>query len=364
MLKGLFLIGQNQYSVGKNFIQEIISDISTQGIKADLIDLSSQESISHHFKNKTDPESYNFILSYNAVGLDIVFEEEKLNKFTERKPVFCFLVDHPIHNMQRFIGLKVTLLCVSEEHVNFAKQCGFAAHLFRHAVSLEKKPLLNEFEDFDIKEGIIFPASYISADDTILKLKPVWDKINPIINNCNTITDFMGLLGVIPYQGQPAKLSLDSNILNICILVDRYLRAKEREKLLAYFMKNDINLTVIGRSVFQYKENYPNHEYIDSINFEDLLKKIKKSRFIAHHSPGFQRGLHERVVYPMSLGTLISSCEDLTSTIGDGYINIYPEDINIINRSDYIELQMINFNLVYKNNTWQTQLLPIINKTI
>jgi hypothetical protein len=34
---------------------------------------------------------------------------------------------------------------------------------------------------------------------------------------------------------------------------------------------------------------------------------MSKARYVAHNSPGFERGLHERVVVPLSMGTLVVS---------------------------------------------------------
>lgn len=360
MLKGLFIVGTNQYGVGTNFIRDIVADADTIHVHAELLDLANQASIQHHLHAKTDPDNFDFIFSFNGVGLEFNLEGKSLAKFAAEKPFFVFLVDHPLHLLQRFFGLPVILLCVSEEHVSFARLCGFKAFLFQHAVSSKLCASADGFLDYERKTGIVFPASYIDSKQLQQQLQPVWGSIGHLVTQSSSVTDFMGLLGVIPHNGQAVRVQLNQDVLAISRLVDFYLRGQARERLLARFQQAQIPITVVGRDALKYQTSFALHEYKETVSFTDLLAQIRSAKFVAHHSPGFQQGLHERVVYPMALGTLVIAQEPLGSILGAEYYDVDIANHLLIDQAHYQQLQAQNFRLV-QQHTWQLQLKDILS---
>lgn len=359
MLKGLFIVGTNQYGAGTSFIRDMVADADTLGIQSELLDLANQASIQYHLHAKTDPDKFDFILSFNGVGLEFNLEGKSLAKFAAEKPFFVFLVDHPLHLLQRFFGLKVVLLCVSEEHVNFARLCGFTAFLFRHAVGSKLCVGEETFFDYEQKAGIIFPASFIDTAQLQQQLQPVWGTIGHLLAQSSSVTDFMGLLGVVPHNGKVATVQLNQEVLAVTRLVDFYLRGQAREKLLARFQQAQIPLTVVGRDVQKYQACFTLHEYKETVSFTDLLAQIRSAKYIAHHAPGFQQGLHERVVYPMALGTLIIAQEPLSPVLGADYYDVDIANYPLIDKTRYQQLQTQNARIV-QQHTWQAQLTALL----
>lgn len=360
MLKGLFLVGTNQYGVGTRFVTDIVQDAALSGVHTELLDLANQASIQHHLQAKTDPDNFDFILSFNGVGLEFNLEGKSLAAFAAEKPFFVFLVDHPLHLLERFLGLKVILLCVSEEHVSFAKACGFTAFLFRHAVSSALCTGEDAFCHYEQKSGILFPASYIDTAQLQQQLQPVWSSVGHLIAQSSSVTDFMGLLGVIPYKGKAATVQLNQDVLAVTRLVDFYLRGQARENLLARFQQAQISLTVVGRDVQKYHPHFALHQYQEQRSFTDLLAQIAAAKFIAHHTPGFQHGLHERIVYPMALGTLIIAEEPLSTVFGAEYYDVDIGNHSLIDQAYYQQLQAQNFRLV-QQHSWQVQLSALFS---
>ena len=115
----------------------------------------------------------------------------------------------------------------------------------------------------------------------------------------------MQLLEVLPLGIRPASVQLYENIQGICNFADFYIRGRQRQQFLHDCTDKNLKLCVIGRQSNRYKDTFPSHQYEEAMPFEQLLQRISMARCVAHNSPGFQRGLHERVTYPLALGSLV-----------------------------------------------------------
>jgi hypothetical protein len=303
----LFMSANNQYGVVSTFIDEMISDISLLNHHVDHINITSIPVFVEEL-SKLDLGSYDAVVSFTGIGLDFEFNGEAIIKTFQSNPsckVYVYLVDHPIYQMIRFFQFDVTLLCVDKDHVQFAKACNMNAVYLPHGVcsSTLVEPKL---EIIAAKQDeILFPVSYFDVHKAKQPLEPIWHDIGDLIESSRNITDFMQKIGLMPFNGRPSTRSLDNNLHNICIKTDQYQRALKRQNLLLDCNNANIKLTIIGRDVEQYSTVAPLHEYLPMENFSDLRKRIAKAKFLLHQQPGFENGLHERIIESAAQNTLV-----------------------------------------------------------
>lgn len=364
MKKGLVIIGSNQYGVVSEFISGIRQDLQSLNITTELLDLNSPSSIEYQASREDRFDEFDFFISFNAVGLDLSFNGMMLTEVMKRKPVFVFLVDHPLHLITRFIGLNVILLCVDQEHVGFAQLCGIRAHFFPHAVPADMVAGPTEFSGMAQKHGILFPASYFDTAQWRQKLQPVWHQVGHFLENCQSVTRFMQHLQVLPSGNKPATVGLDHNIQLLSIYADFYIRGRQREKILQLCQDSGLAITVVGNGSQQYKNRFPLHQYLDAVPFKTLLSLIQNARFVLHNSPGFELGLHERIVYPMALGTPVV-CDLLARPdriLGADYQLLTINNIAGMNAAQYLQIQHENRAMIRQRHTWRYQLQSLMRE--
>lgn len=359
MRNALLVIGSNQYGVVSEFFNGMREDLATLGIHTHLLDVASEETIQQSERSLEPLDHYDFVVTFNAVGLDIKIGEQTLTDYAQSHPLYVFLVDHPIHLIQRFVGVKATILCIDEEHVSFCQLCGFQANYFPHAVSaksLEGRTLIPLSEKTD---EVIFPVSYFDEASALEKLKPVWHQISNLVEQSTTVTRFLQLLGVLPLGNRPATIALDENIRRIALLVDKYLRARERSATLEHTQKYGIKLTLLGNGVERYQTRFSFHDFQGKADLVELKNRIHRAKFVLHNSPGFEMGLHERVVLPLSLGTLvIAQSHYIRQKIPSGVVTI--EASQQLDEQAYAEQQQAGFETIKQNHTWLNRFTTLL----
>ncbi|GGO73830.1 hypothetical protein [Bowmanella pacifica] len=305
----LFITGQNQYGVVSHFLDGMREDLESVGVRTDSLSVESEQHIHRDLPQLLPLQEYDQLISFNGMGLHLEQAELSVPQYLKQRPVWVFCVDHPMHILKRIIGLNVILLCVDEEHVSFAQLCGFNARLFPHAIGKQQLANTSMMPLEDKSNEVVFPVSYMDSGSHRQALTPYWSQIGHWVEQSRSVTRFMQFIGVLPIGNRPASLTLNEQILRLCVTVDSYLRAKQREACLHFFAQQNVNLTVIGRNSHCYQSIAPTHQYLNAMDFTDLQQKIAAARYVVHNSPGFERGLHERVIYPLALGTLVLTFE-------------------------------------------------------
>lgn len=353
-MKILFLYGKNQYNVVSTFINEMIEDICLLGHSVDLIDAFNGDAC--RYSNLALSE-YGAVISFTGIGLrDPIDGSMLIDKVREKAniPVFVYLVDHPIYQMKRFFDLKVIVLCVDEDHCVFAELCGLQASYFPHATA---SYLIKEASPKKVslkKEQILFPISYFNEQEHRDKLEGVWAQLGPAIEASTNITEFMQRIGLLPYNDQPVKVSLNQNVLSICTIVDKYLRGKDRRDLLLECHEQNISLTVIGKDSDQYKIDAPSHTFLPAADFSEIRKKIAASKFVLHQQPGFKKALHERVIESAVQGTLVVT-KDSSDIKGLKQLLIEIDDMQTISDKEYEQRVLAAQKEVEIQFTWLAQ---------
>lgn len=301
-MHALFITTDNQYGVVHHFIQGMRDDLEILGIQSHRVNVLSLQSTDYSLLPLSQ---YELVISFNGVGLTLSVDGESITDYMGKRPVFIYTVDHPIHFLDRFLGKNVVMLCVDQEHVAFCQLCGLTAVYFPHAVSKKQYAEVKLIEPSEKNDEFLYPVSFFDEQHWLAKLKPVWDQVGHLIEQANTITRFMQFLSVLPLGDKPATVTLDSNIRQVCMFVDYYLRAKCRRECLQAFEAAGIALTVIGKESEKYNAVSSYHHYLPAIEFESLTSRIAQAKYLVHNTPGFELGLHERVVEPLALGTLV-----------------------------------------------------------
>ena len=361
-MKALFITGSNQYGVVSHFMQGMQFDLESMNVQIDELDVGSQQSLEKTLIGLEPLSKYDFIVSFNAVGLDTVVEGESIANYANKRPTFIFLVDHPLHLLQRFIGLNVKVLCVDQEHVAFCQLCQIKAVYFPHAISQQfidnqDKPSYEQKQD-----EVIFPVSFFDMKNAQTKLNPAWHQISTILDLSPNITRFMQLLGVLPLGNRPATVQLDENVQRICIFADLYIRGRLRNQFLRECGEKNIQLSVVGRGSQHYQEAFPFHRYSDAIPFEQLLQRMSAARYVAHNSPGFENGLHERVIYPLALGSLVVCDLPFVKTQFMAAIRTTHNAATHVEPDTYQKLSLQAQLSIQQQHTWRVRWEPLLKQ--
>lgn len=359
MRRVLFITGKNQYGVVDEFLTGMQADLAQLGFEFDELNLADQTAAQAAAEQLPDINEYTFIVSFNGVGNDIKLKGGSFAQYMQHKPIFLFMVDHPIRLIDRFIGtakhLQLHILCVAKEHVEFCQMCGVKAHYFPHAYAktkLEENAMLTLSDKSD---EVLYPVSYLDLAKQQQILQPVWHEISAIVNASENITQFMQALGIIPNGRQPASRQLNNNLLRVCLAVDLYLRAKDRLDTLTRCAEAGVKLTVIGNGVKQYQTQVDFHDYQDAISVDKLLQKIKQAKAVLHNSPGFIQGLHERIIFALANGTAVTHCKRMpfvTSELAETSSLVPISQINSLDALSYQNAQQLGFSFINQQHTW------------
>lgn len=337
------------------------ADLAAMNIATDELDVSDAHSLEKSAAQISELQHYAFIVSFNCMGLDITVEGYSVSEFAKHRKVFVMLVDHPLHLLHHLIGSNVTVLCIDQEHVGFCQVCQINALYFPHAVA---ESGLNR-EGFialeNKKDEIIYPVSYFDLAGSRKKLAPVWTQIGDVLEQVTNVTRFLQVIGVLPFGSKAATIPLDENVRSVAIFADFYIRAKSRLSFLEECYKKNLRLTVIGNSSEKYQDIVPYHRYEKALPFNLLKERMRQAKFVAHNSPGFELGLHERIVTPLSLGTLpLASMTFLKQTFGDAVVSF--DDTAHLKPSEYTDYLDKGYNKIAKEHTWRAQWTPIIEQ--
>tara|TARA_Y100000033_G_scaffold51239_1_gene64947 strand:+ start:10497 stop:11588 length:1092 start_codon:yes stop_codon:yes gene_type:complete len=355
-LKALFITGNNQYGVASHFLNGMQQDFASSGIESIELSLHNAEAIAHAEQQLKSDLDYDIVISFNGLGLDIVDNGQRILEECG-KPLYIFLVDHPLHLLPRFLGTKGTVLCVDKEHVTFCQLCGIKALFFPHAISAELMKEEAIVPEQEKSNEWLFPVSFFDVSHWREKLAPTWANIAPLVNQSQSVTRFMQLVGVLPLGKRPPTLELNNNVLQICRMVDYYLRAKARQDCLVFFAQQGHKLTVIGKGVQRYQSITDFHDYQPAIDSDALLTRIKQAKFVVHNSPGFELGLHERIVQPMALGTHVITYDAgyVKHVIGDGVFLPTSQQAPHVDTDYYNGFAASNREAILSRHSWKVR---------
>ena len=299
----LLFSGSFQYGVVDDFIIGIKRAFERLGYRVYEVSLKDKSSDDELLSQLSfiDTTKLKLALSVNALAVELINKLPQLATI----PFYTYLVDHPIHLLPRFYGTKAKLLCVDKEHVTFLSQLGIHAQFWPHAVC--DTELAAEYVPFSQKKGILFPASFTDESAHFAEINKVAPNIAERLTDANvrSISDVLRMLGFMQ-PGVVPSVQLNDQIVTFLRRCDLYLRGRDRNKLIKECHHAELSLIIIGNN-WDKSHQYDSHCYLPAVPFDELKKLITNSRFVLHHSPGFEQGQHERVVYPLARGSCVLS---------------------------------------------------------
>lgn len=359
-MKGIIFVSDDQYHLGTHFMQEIQQDLMQLSIATDWVDFSDPLQSQRLVSEAHTLSTYDFIFSYNGVGVALRTMDDGIAKQMDNMTLYVLCVDHPMYQLERVSQTNAIMLCVDHEHVKFCELLGFTAYYFPHAVGAHSiQP--DKFVPVHAKTNeIVFPVSFLDTHSCRQQLAPVWDQISNFIDKVSNITHFMQCLGALPLPGETDTVILSPQSLYICVWVDKYLRAKERERILLTCAQQKIKLTVIGKDVERYRSLCDFHEYDSELTVERLQQRIRTAKYVLHQSPGCVQGLHERVVMPIALGTLVLTDEPFVQTTLPQVVTL--NELATVDDTDYEYKLDMCVSQVMQTHIWLHQLTPIMQQ--
>lgn len=120
-----------------------------------------------------------------------------------------------------------------------------------------------------------------------------------------------------------------------------------------------MSLTVLGTNSEKYQTQFPQHNYEPPVANSELVERVSKARFVAHNSPGFERGLHERLVMSLSVGTLVLTDEPFAKKVlQDGVVSVGAEKQFCSEQYDNCAEKA--FELINAQHIWRNRWEPLL----
>lgn len=352
-MKALLISGSNQYGVVSDMLSGMSRDLERLGVRVSQYSTDDEPST----QSQLDFNNYDFIVSFNGVGCDMILRD----KPNSRVKVFVFLVDHPLHLLNRIVGLDFVLLCVCRSHVTFAELCGFKAVFFPHAVSSDE--ILGFTDSQNKSREFLLPISHFNEGAWKTKLGKHWNNISALVEASSNVNDFAFFIGVLPEGNRPAKTELSQGILELLKIVDFYKRGASRRELLQTIDKWEVPVHLVGRGTDKYSADFTNLVDLGEKKFIDLKSQIESTKYVIHPVPGFSNALHDRVVYAAAKNTLIISDKPDSLLLVEPKLRVLGTNTKPnLTDAQYERLVEQNRNLITENHTWKCRFENLLSQ--
>jgi len=112
---------------------------------------------------------------------------------------------------------------------------------------------------------------------------------------------------------------------------------------------------VLGNNVDKYKQLTDFHRYEAGVEFSQLTLRICQARYVIHNTPGFELGLHERIIEPLAHGTLVCAYNlpFATQEFKESQAVVSMQELSDIGLQDYTERQAAGLYQISMQHTWQ-----------
>lgn len=361
-LEALITTRSNKFDVVSLFIQGIVSDLAGLGVNCTILDVTSPQSLAASSQDVDKNLKFDFIFSFNGLLLeDLQVNSEPLFENLSC-PLFIFLVDHPLHLLQRFIGQDCIVLCVDKTHVGFCELCGIKAHFFPHALAESHYDQVN-FISLDEKQGVVAPLSYFDPEHWAKQLQPVWNQIAPALENTSNVWEFMCAIGVVPTKNQPATVGIDQQVLTILRCVDYYFRSKKRISGLQALASFGLAVDVIGENTSEFQRASDQIRLRPAVNVSEIQDSIARAKYLFHSVPGFSAALHERILFGIAKGTAVISDETESIRTVEPEFAIYELGSEIqLSEQDYENCRNHNLLVAKNKHSWKNRFSELLEK--
>ncbi len=312
----LVLKGRSLYNVLRLAADIMIDSFKNMGYQVAVLDLLDQEDCDRF--EEALKEEYDLLFSFQALLYNETVNESQDAFWGQYKNMFTFghIVDHPLYHYSRLEtnhGDNMYVGCIDRNHVEyintFCKGVKNAIY-FPHAGFKAKNIISYEKRTLDL----FFPCSYTSPGDIwneIKGLEEVYQGIAEKLIQQMLSTPMLTLQDALVRYFQSVNFTYTEEefhmLIGIFDVVDKYIRAYTRDRLIRAVLDGGINLTVCGRGWNEFELlHHPNLNFVgeSGMDFLETIEMMANSKFVLNHIPTLQCGMHERIFTSMRCGAV------------------------------------------------------------
>lgn len=307
----IILKAGSSYGVLRVFADQLAASLQAMGKTVCVVDFFQKDWVERLREALGEP--CEFVFSYNALGLDLKFDDNTLlfNKFNI--PCVAAMVDHPHYHVGRLsVPLHQLLVtCVDPSHFEFLRtvfpQDRFQGMAFWSHSGTVGSAAKTKLVDRDI--SILFGS--VAADRPVRQ----WDQTIPAVYHglMNDMVDYAlanecppletMLAEVCKGRGMELCSGAKRKIMHMLCHVDSYIRAWQKYQLIKTLVAAGLQVDVCGpywetSSLADKLQIHPKAE------FKEMLALIGRAKISINANANFAAGSHERVANAMLNGAV------------------------------------------------------------
>lgn len=377
--KLLVIKGQSRYDVLRYFEDTLVEAFRKMDIIVDVFDASDNDTLQEQAIHCTN-QKYDFVLSFNAVLIDSLdaFLNDKNTMF------WSFLVDHPYYHHYRLSQPHNNhfVSCVDRNHVRYTKKYYPAISHQCYLPHGGNLPIHAPKPYEERNYSVAFMGSYGNPEEAAAAIDQFPELVRMIAVNVirryyETCSESLESL----FQTEFAKYQVTfsdeefASVMNELVIVDKYIRLKNREMLLNHLTSHNITVDVFGTGWKHY--NCANPECLNihgQLSFTETLDTMCDSKIVLNALPLFLDGSHERVFTSMLCGAICMSESNIylkeefedgnnicffNMNNLDGLVSTLQELLSNSEKASQIALAGQQLSL--EKHTWEARAMEIIN---
>lgn len=311
-MKILCIIGRSQYGSVRRFVLEIAEQMTLCGMQVTILDGTNER---EYYKQRKQVIQQNFdvVFSINGMLLD---QEESLNVLLKNKPLYCvYLMDHPAYHYKRLMTKYPYVLVLTPDRYHMRYVDDYLENIYATSF-LPHGGCCLESDIYWVQRlyDITFMGSYTSPD----KVREQFQKYPLFIAEMMRVTaeKMLKCCGstlettVEHYlEEHEIKVSKEEfiELINECRVVDKYVRAVSRDKVIRTLVEAEIKVHVFGDGWGEFICDSEKKKYLvihSRLNYEESLNIVTNSKISLNVMPWFKDGSHDRVISAMLCGAV------------------------------------------------------------
>ncbi len=308
-------------------------------------------------------------------------------------PIWHYILDHPLYH-QRVLGEhmdNMNVITIDEEHKKYIeKYYPWIKKVVCQPLAAQESEKFIPFKNRKI--DLLFTGGYVDSEEVLSKvaaqnnedLDKLFEKIvsELFADETKTMEEV-----VCKYMLDLKSKNVDEGmpkVMQLGYLADVYVRARVREELLGFILKNGIDITIYGfgwdkfmKKPYVLGNGYGKIDYRGSVKYNELPDIYMNSRVSLNVMPWFKNGVHDRVIMSMMNASLCVTDENLMTEkiFTDGYdictyqlgdmqtaADVLKEIMN--NPEEAERIAAHGFENALKNHTWKKVTQKIIENIL
>lgn len=243
-------------------------------------------------------------------------------------PHLALLVDHPAQFVNLIESPFMMIGCDDRSGVRILQQMNFSRSFFSpHAVESD----LPFDSDAERIYGVSFLASYIDYE----ALRIQWQQMYPknisqamddavaVVFSENPISFVEALIQSIQNnvpESQDQNLYANSHILDLCCMLELYIKGKERADMIRAIKSADVH--IFGDNLDGWKKEIKGQNNIilhSPLSFDEALRVMNQSKILLNSSIKNKEGAHERIFSGLALEAVVVTSDN--SYLREQFVN-------------------------------------------